>query len=142
MTFFCRISLASRTFRIPPTGTNSRQINFDQTLSTDLVDEGVTLNAQLKMATQESPFQVDFDLMSQSGRSRIEILNPYLIWQLSNGIGVLDNTQPATGLLLSRFLNFIERPIADSLGLDNLSLTPDSSSLFIDIDKVFSSPSV
>ena len=130
--------IASRTFRIPPTGTNSRQINFDQTLSTDLVDEEVTLNAQLKMASQESPFQIDFDLMSQSGRSRIEILNLILFGSYPTGIGVLDNTQPATGLLLSPVLNFIERPIADSLGLDNLSLTPDSSSLFIDIDKVFS----
>lgn len=130
--------VATHTFRIPPTGLNNRQINFDQTLSTDLVDEEVTLSGQLKMPTQESPFQVDFDLMSQSGRSRIEVLNLVLFGSYPTGASVLNNTQPATGLLLSPVLNFIERPIADSLGLDNLSLTPDSSSLFIDIDKAFS----
>ena len=130
--------VATHTFRIPPTGLNNRQINFDQTLSTDLIDEEVTLSGQLKMPTQESPFQVDFDLMSQSGRSRIEVLNLVLFGSYPSGASVLNNTQPATGLLLSPVLNFIERPIADSLGLDNLSLTPDSSSLFIDVDKAFS----
>jgi hypothetical protein len=130
--------IATHTFRIPPTGLNNRQINFDQTLSTDLVDDEVTLTSQLKMPTQESLFQVDFDLRSQSGRSRIEILNLVLFGSYPTGLSVLNNTQPATGLLLSPVLNFIERPIADSLGLDNLSLTPDSSSLFIDVDKVFS----
>lgn len=130
--------VASHTYRIPPTGTSNRQINFDQTLSTDLIDEEVMLTGQLKMPTQESPFQVDFDLTSQSGRSRIEILNLILFGNYPSGLSVLDNTQPATGLLLSPVLNFIEKPIADSLGLDNLSLTPDSSSLFIDVDKVFS----
>ena len=93
--------VATHTFRIPPTGLNNRQINFDQTLSTDLIDEEVTLSGQLKMPTQESPFQVDFDLMSQSGRSRIEILNLVLFGSYPSGANVLNSTQPATGLLLS-----------------------------------------
>lgn len=131
--------IATHTFRIPSTvGTTGRQLNFDQTLNNDLVDEEITLTGQVKMATQDSPFQVDFDFTSQSGRDRIEVINLVLFGSYQTGVGAVDGSQPTTGLLLSPVLNFIERPLADSLGLDSLSLTPDSSGLFIDINKVFS----
>ena len=129
--------VAHHTFRIPPTVNRGRQINFDQKLNADLIDEEVTLTGQLKMASPESPFKINFDLTSQSGRERIEILYLVLFGSYPAGPNMASGTQP-TGILISPMLNFIERPLADSFGLDNLSLTPDSGRLAIDVNKVFS----
>jgi hypothetical protein len=130
---------ATHTFRIPRQSTSSQQVSFDRTLSSDLVDEEVTLRAQLLLPTKESRPQIELDLSSQSGASKIEVATLVITGRYPNNLNAAASTQPATEVLLAPILNLIERPIEDSLGI-NLSLTPDTSGagLFIDLNKSFS----
>jgi len=130
---------ATHTFRIPRQSLSRQQVNFDRNLGSDLIDEEVTLRAQVLMPTKESRPQVELDLSSQSGASKIEVATLVITGRYPNNLNAAASTQPATEVLLAPILNLIERPIEDSLGL-NLSLTPETSGagLFIDLNKSFS----
>ena len=130
---------ATHTFRIPRQSLSRQQVNFDRNLGSDLIDEEVTLRAQVLMPTKESRPQVELDLSSQSGASKIEVATLVITGRYPNNLNAAASTQPATEVLLAPILNLIERPIEDSLGL-NLSLTPETTGagLFIDLNKSFS----
>jgi len=130
---------ATHIFRIPRQSLTRQQVTFDRTLGSDLIDEEVTLRAQVLMPTKESKPQVELDLSSQSGASKIEVATLVITGRYPNNLNAAASTQPATEVLLAPILNLIERPIEDSLGL-NLSLTPETSGagLFIDLNKSFS----
>ena len=91
------------------------------------------------MPTKESRPQVELDLSSQSGASKIEVATLVITGRYPNNVNAASSTQPATEVLLAPVLNLIERPLEDSLGL-NLSLTPETgrAGLFIDLNKSFS----
>ncbi|MBM4291344.1 MAG: hypothetical protein FJ138_07860, partial [Deltaproteobacteria bacterium] len=138
---FMRADLeATHTFRIPHQSVSSQRRAFDSALSSDLIDEEVTLEARVLMPTKESAPQVKLDLVSQSGASKIEVAALVLTGRYPNNLNAAASTQPATEMLLAPVLNLIERPLEDSLGL-NLNLTPDTVGaglLFVDLNKSFS----
>ncbi|MEE2757441.1 MAG: translocation/assembly module TamB domain-containing protein [Myxococcota bacterium] len=129
---------ANRTFTLR-TGqsVSTASTSFDSG-SGDIRLEEVVLSARLAFPTRESPPSFAFDLSSNSGASKFEVVMLVLTGSYPENLSGAAGAQPATEVVLAPLLSLVERPLEDTFKVD-LTLTPLSTgTLYIDANKVLS----
>ena len=129
---------ANRTFTLR-TGqsVSTASTSFDSG-SEDIRLEEVVLSARLAFPTRESPPSFAFDLSSNSGASKFEVVMLVLTGSYPENLSGAAGAQPATEVVLAPLLSLVERPLEDTFKVD-LTLTPLSTgTLYIDANKVLS----
>ncbi len=129
--------VATYTFRLR-TDRAGQAGTFDRGAAGDVREEEVTLTVRVKLDQLGATPEIDLNLSSSSGASKIEVATLVLTGSYPSDLTGAAGASPATEVLLSPVLSLIEAPFEETLDVD-LTLTPATTgTLFIDADKLLS----
>ena len=129
---------ANRTFTLRTGQSVSTASTSFDTGSGDIRLEEVVLSARLNIPTLDTPPNFAFDLTSNSGASKLEVITLVLTGSYPENLSGAASAQPATEVVLAPLLSLVEAPLEDTFQVD-LTLTPVSTgTLYIDANKVLS----
>ncbi|MCA9543137.1 MAG: hypothetical protein KC613_02075, partial [Myxococcales bacterium] len=129
--------VATHTFRLR-TDRATQAGTFDRGASGDVREEEVTLTVRVGLDQLGADPEIDLNLASSSGASKIEVATLVLTGAYPSDLTGAAGAAPATEVLLSPVLSLIEAPFEETLDVD-LTLTPATTgTLFIDADKILS----